>query len=295
MESGFPDDEFVGLYIALKPNEFVDLEVAASAAIAWCRTLKAASSAIESGYDYRVQLVEAKAGSSRWLAKIERSKINQFAKDTKAGFEKVPLILKLAAGLAVGAVVTGGPTLDFYFGDEGFTPKQLEQLQECQRRVAEDREVQAHRREIFRELLRDPNVTGLGSGLASGEDWKPAALIPANQFAEAEGLFAIQEPNKSTGERTLYQTLDVILVTPQLENAHRVWTFRQEGLPGRFSAVMRDARFLAALEASSIEERLRLNIPMRIRLEIKEILVDGEWRVKRKGRSILEVLAPVPY
>lgn len=294
MDSVVDDNDYVGLYIALKPEELVDLEVAAAAAIAWCRTLKAASQTMDSGYEYRVQLVEARPGSSKWLARIERSKINQVAEDMKTTWERLPAVIKIVAGLAVGLAVTGKPTWDYYLGDDGFTPKQLEQMQEMMTRTNQSPAVQAHRKEVFREVLRDPNITGLGSGIVRDNEWRSTPLIPANQFAEAEGLFALHDPDDGPTKRTLYQTLDVILVTPRLENAELVWTFRQEGLPGKFSALMKDTKFLAALESNKIEERLRLNIPMRIRLEIKETLINGQWRVQRKGRSILEVLSPAP-
>lgn len=55
---------------------------------------------------------------------------------------------------------------------------------------------------------------------------------------------------------------------------------------------MKDARFLTALERSAIRENLRFDIPMRVRLEIKQRHVDGAWKDKRKGRSVMEVMSP---
>lgn len=294
MELIFADGEAVSLFLDLKPNERVDLEVAASAAIQWSKAIKAASTAIEPGFEYRVRLIAAKTGSSKWLAKIERSQINQVVKDVRSGFEEVPLILKVAVAAAAFAVVTAVPTYDFYFGDDSFTPEQMEQIQEAFNKAASDPEVKAHRKAMYREVQRDTNIIGLGGGVPDTEDWRPPQIIPARRFAEADGLFEMHEPDVEDDNRTIFQTLDVILVTPRLVNAELAWTFRQEGIPGQFNAMMKDAKFLAALEASGIHETLRANIPMTIKLEIKEIRVNGEWKVKRRGRSVVAVLSPVP-
>jgi hypothetical protein len=55
---------------------------------------------------------------------------------------------------------------------------------------------------------------------------------------------------------------------------------------------MRDKKFLAALEDDQLRERLRVGIPMTIRLRVKEHKKDGAWVIKRKGRSVIEVISP---
>lgn len=288
----FPEDT-ISFYLDLKPNQIVDLEVAAKAAIEWSRAVKAAATAVDPTNDYRVSLVAAEPGSSRWLARIEKSTANQIAKDIQSGWEQVPFIVRTALALVVVIPLTAYPTYEFYFGSDGFNETELRQIEEIFKKVTNDPTVKLHQQQMYREVQRDPNITALGGGVPDGPDWKPPEMIPANRFAEAEGLFQPQK-DKQNDERVLSKTLDVILVTPRLENAQRAWSFRQEGIPGTFNAEMKDTNFLAALEQSGIQERLRANIPMRIRLEIKEEKVNGEWRIKRRGRSVVEVLSPSP-
>lgn len=284
----------VSLYVDLKPNEQIDLEVAARAAIEWAKLLKAASAAVEPDFNYRVVLVAAEPGSSKWLARIERSPINQAVKDIATGWQELPIILRTTVAVTAFVVVTGYPTYQTYFADDGFSPTQIEQLREMLDKTTDNPEVKTHRKAIYRELLRDRNVTGVGGGVPDRPEWRPPQMVPVGRFAEAEGLFeAFREPQEDDA-RTIYQTLDVVLVTAQLVNAHRAWTFRQEGIPGQFNAIMKDAKFLAALESKALQERLGTNIQMTIKLEIKEIRVDGKWKLKRGGRSVLEVLSPVP-
>ena len=284
----------VSLYVDLKPNEQIDLEVAARAAIEWAKMLKAASVAVEPDFVYRVVLVAAEPGSSKWLARIERSPINQAVKDISIGWQELPIILRYTVALTAFVIVTGYPTYKTYFADEGFTPTQLEQLREMLDKTTESPEVKILRRAMYRELQRDRNVTGVGGGVPDKPEWRPPQMIPVGRFGEADGFIeAFREPQEDNA-RTIYQTLEVILVTAQLVNAHRVWTFRQEGIPGKFNATMKDPHFLAALEKKALHERLGTNIQITIRLEIKEVRVDGKWRLKRGGRSVLKVLSPAP-
>ncbi|MBY0352670.1 hypothetical protein [Tabrizicola sp.] len=294
MVSEVATGEAVSLYLGLKPNEQVDLEVAATAAIEWARAIKAAANAAEPGYTYRVRLIAAKPGSNKWLAKVERSKINQAVKDMQEGYEQLPLVLRHAVAAAAVVIITGIPTYDYYFGDDRFTPEQVEQIEDAFRKAIADPEVQAHRKAMYKEVQKDPNITGVGGGVPDKDDWQPPEMIPATRFAEGDGLFELLDSDEEKKEDTSYVELDVILVTPQLVNAKRAWTFRQEGIPGKFSATMADLDFLSALDNSGIREPLRNNIPMRIRMEIKQELVGGEWRVKRRGRSVVRVLSPVP-
>lgn len=293
MEISIEDGEAVSLYFDLRPEKIIDLEVAARAAIEWSQAIKAASTAVDPSYEYRVGLIAAEPGSSKWLAKIERSRVNQAAKDIKQGFESIPLIMRLGVGLVVAIPTTIVPTYEHYFGDGGFTETQKAELDEIVRKASESPDVQEHQKSMYREVQKDPNITGVGGGVPTSKDWRPDFMLPASQFAEADGLFRAKEL-VGDEERTFFKTLDVVLVTPRLENAKRTWTFRQEGIPGTFGAIMADPEFLSALDSNKIRERFRLNIPMTIKLEIKEVKVDGEWRVKRRGRSVVKVISPSP-
>jgi hypothetical protein len=282
--------ELVSLYLDLKPSEEVDLEVAAEAAIRWARALKAAAAAVNPKYNYRVQLVAAEPGSKRWLAKIERSSVNQFAKQVKAGWDEVPLILRAGIALAVVIPLTVKPTINYWLGNDGFSESEKAYLREIIGTSVSDPAVKNYKKQMYTELQRDRNITGVGGGIPDRENWRPRDLVPANQFAMGTGLFEIQEEPEQ--EKTTSQELDVILVAPNLDNPKSTWVFRQDGISGHIRAVMADAKFLTALEQSSVKEAFRTHIPMKIRLQIKQIKVNDEWKVKNRGRSVVEVISP---
>lgn len=292
-------DGTLAFYLATKPGDLADLEIAAAAAIHWSKGIKAAATALNPKAEYRVTLVAARPGSSNWIAKIEtlcekveQSKANQIAERVKAGWQNLPVIARMAIGLAVVIPTTASPTIEYWFGDDGFSETQKREMADIYRQVVDAPAVEAHRKAIYKETPRDKKITGVGTGIPNGDDWKPSHILPANRFAEASGLFELEDAAENS-QRTVPQLLDVILVTPRLENARRAWTFRQEGIPGTFNAEMTDLTFLQALERpGGIRENMRANIPMRIELEIDQEKIGGEWKAKRRGRRIVKVISP---
>jgi hypothetical protein len=237
-----------------------------------------------------VQLVAAEPGSKRWLAKIERSKPNQLAKQIKAGWDSLPLIFRVGIALAVVIPVTAKPTYEYWTNSEGFSDQQKEELKEIFEKSSADPSVKTYKKQMYSEVQRDRNITGVGGGVPDKENWRPNHLVPASQFPFGTGLFEIQEDHEE--DRIAIQELDVILVAPNLDNPKSTWVFRQEGIPGQIRAIMADAHFLNALEQSSVKEAFRTHIPMKIRLQIKQTKVEGEWKVKKRGRSVVEVISP---
>lgn len=292
-------DGTLALYFATAPGELPDLEVAASAAIHWAKGLKAAATFLDPSAEYRVTLLEARPGSSNWIAKleelresIENSRVNQAVKRVQNGWKKVPVVIRAGIGLAIVVPTTAVPTIDYWFGDGGFSETQKREMEEIYRKVVDAPMVKAQRTAMYKEAPRDRKITGVGTGLPTDDHWKPKHVLPADRFAEADGLFDMQAV-EDFRTRTVPQTLDVILVTPRLENARRAWTFRQEGIPGTFNAEMMDPTFLQALDRpGGIRETMRANIPMRIELEIDQEKSGGEWKVRRRGRRVTKVISP---
>lgn len=284
------DRKLVSLFLETQPAEEVDLEIAALAAIEWARALKAGARAIDDSKEYRVSLVAAEPGSKRWLAKIEESEANQAVVRAYRKWQNVPLIIRLGLMAVIVLPVTAKDTWDVYFGEEEFSETQLKQLREIRDQAGADPETVKHKQEMFRQCQRDRSISGLGGGVPDKEEWRPKEIIPANRFPEGAGLFELQEEEPE--EKSVYQTLDVILVSPNLDNPRLTWIFRQDGIPGTIPATMADERFLRALENSQVREEFHSPIHMKIKLKIVQIFKDGEWKVKHGGRSVVEVLSP---
>lgn len=281
-------EDTLSLYFGVRPGERADLEVVAAAAIAWSEGLRAAARAVDPDIELRVELVDADQGShivNTILTWVERH-IEPHLERIERGAARAPRTRKLLVALAAFAAFTAPSTYDLYFGDPDFTENDREMLRELSAKVANDAAVIEARKKMFRAAEREPKITGLG--IKDTPDSEPIIVVPANQFAEGGGLWSDQE--RMIDSRTLNPVLDVVLVRPALVHTPRNWTFRIDGLP-EFEATMKDRKVLDAM-SSGIPLRMREGIPMKIRMEVKEVMVDGEWRLVRGGRSVLEVLSP---
>lgn len=281
-------DNRLSLYFDLVEGEKADLEIVSAAAIAWVEGLRAVAQAYDPNSDVRVQLVDADESSLIYNTLVEwfDRHVGKNLEHVVDGWDGMPRGRKLALGLAMFIVVTGYPTYDFYFGED------LDEADValCNRIIEQTKDepsVQTARRKLYRTLEREPAIKGIG--IKETSDGKPLAVVPSEQFAGEGGLWQVMEGDVQ--ERVVTQVLDVILVKPALVHNPRSWTFKPDGLP-EFEAVMRDGKMLHAIRESGFPERLREGIPMTIRLEVREVQVDGQWRATRGGRSVMRVLSP---
>lgn len=282
------DDNSISLYFGLKEGRHADLEVAAAAAIEWVQIVRAAAIAIDPEADIRVELIDASESSLRFNAIFDWAE-SQLEKIDK-GSSRYPRLRKLAIALAAFVIIDAPDTYQQYFGED----KQIEiqetdreLLEEWLERMREADDLEKPKRRFYRTLERDPAIKEVG--ISESRESEPILKIPSTEFAERGGLWAIVEEE---AEYTSQSIIDVYLISPALVSKPRSWKFQPiDGSP-EFNAVMRDRRFLEALQESHIQEKLRVGIQMKIRLEIAQEKINGVWRVKHMGRSVIEVLSP---
>lgn len=281
-------DNELSLYFQLANGQKADLEVVASAAIAWVESLRAVAQSVDANSDVKVELVDAEEGSlvfNTIIAWFDRT-IGDKLERVHDGFHAMPRGRKLALALALFIIVTGYPTAHFYLGDD-LTDEDRALLEEIVEQVRGDPAVETAKRKFFRTVEREPAITAVG--IKEHSDDRPLVMIGSEHFAEAGGLWS--EAEEDAQERVVTHVLDVVLVKPALVHTPRSWTFKPEGLP-EFDAVMRDGVVLQAIRDSGFPERLREGIPMTIRIEAREVLVNGQWRAKHGGRSVMRVISP---
>ncbi|MEQ8733943.1 MAG: hypothetical protein RIC29_03400 [Rhodospirillaceae bacterium] len=278
------DGNSISLYFDLKPGEKADLEIVAEAALKWAETVKLAARLIEPNAKIRIELLDAEPGSLRLNTVLDW--LEEQLERIETGSGRHRRLRNLAIALA--AFVASATATELIFGNETLQLEDADRqlLQELLEKIGEAPEVQDNTRRFYRVLERDSSITAIG--VSESRKDPPLILVPSDQFPERGGLFALQEDED---ERVIYSTLEVTLVSPVLLNTPRAWTFRMEGLP-EFTAIMGDANFLAALDDAHVHESLRNGITMKIKLEIKEQKVRGEWKVKSKGRKVLKVISP---
>lgn len=279
----------ISLYFQLRDGEKADLEIVSAAAIAWVESLRAVARSYDPDSDVKVELVDADESSL-----IFNTIIDWFDRNVEARIERLdrgggrlPRTKKLALALALFLIVTGYPTYEFYFGESDFTDEDRAMLTELLKRAKADPAVETSKRKFFRTIEREPAITAVG--IKENPDSAPLIVIPNDLFPEASGLWVAGESD--VPEQVSRPVLDVVLVKPALVHTPRAWTFKPEGLP-EFEAVMRDPLVLKAIQENGLPERLREGISMTIRLEVREVFVDGQWKLVRGGRSVIRVISP---
>lgn len=146
-------------------------------------------------------------------------------------WQNVPLIIRLGLTAVIVLPITAKDTFDVYFGDNGLSETELEQLREVRDQAADDPQTVKHKQEMFRQCQRDRSITGLGGGVPDREQWRPREIIPGNRFAEGAGLFEHEEEEPE--EKPIYPMLDVILVAPNLDNPRLTWVFGRKAFPAQ--------------------------------------------------------------
>lgn len=276
----------LSLYFDLRSGENADLEVISQAALHWVAALRAAAREIDPSAEIKVEFVDATEGSLSLNTMLEWAEGH--LERIEKGSGKYWRVKRLAIAAAVFVVVTGIPTYQHYVGHEtvDLSDEDRERIDELIKLVGDKPLVEESRRKFFQAIEKDQSIQAVGVTETPGT--RPIHLIPSSQFAELGGLWLPEEENE---QRTIWPILDVTLISPVLMNKPRVWRFRPDGLP-EFSAKMRDERFLAALEQDHVRERLRIGIPMTIRLKVEEQKAGGVWVEKPRGRSVVEVISP---
>ena len=279
----------LGLYFQLRSGEKADLEVISSAAIAWVETLRATARAIDPEADICVELVDADESSLLFntVVKWFEANVERRLERLERGGKRLPRTRKLALALAIFVVTTGIPTYHEYFGTPDFTDEDRARMKHIEEMLNRDVAVQTAKRKFFRTLEREPSVTGVG--IKESPDTEPIFMVPSDQFAAAGGLWAIED--EGVQQQITQPVMEVILVKPALVHTPRSWTFKPDGLP-EFDAMMRDAKVLQAIQDKRFPEQLREGIRMTIRLEVREVLIDGQWKAVRGGRSVIRVITP---
>lgn len=277
------DGRNLGLYFSLRPGESADLEVISRASIAWVEAIRAAVQLVEPESDIRVKVVDADEGSLLLNAIIEW--IDEQIDAGADWVDSLPRSRRLMIIFAVFMVFTAGPAYDTYFGDDEEVAQAA--IDATLERIKADPDFLKKKKRFYREIEKDPAITGVG--IKNDVSEAPAIYIESKHFAEAGGLWS--DAQEDTQERTTSTVVDVVLVKPALVGEARSWEFEAPGI-GKFNAIMQDGNVLRAMKDAGLPERLREGIPMKVRLEVREIASDGTWKIAPKGRVIKRVLSP---
>lgn len=273
----------VSLYFKLEEGQSADLEIISEAAIAWVETLRAAAQAVFPESDVKVELVNVDQSSAIFNTLVDWFDRN--ADQIVRGYDRQPRGRRVVLALAVFTITAAYPTYDVMFGDD-FTAEDRAMLKRIEEQTRNDPAVRTARGKFYRIVERERVIEAVG--IKEEPKAEPIVLKESKSFEHDDGLFTVES---DIPERVTQSVHEVVLVKPALVHTPRSWTFKPDGLP-EFDAVMRDGKVLNAIQTRGFPEQMREGIRMTIRIETREVLVEGQWKLVRGGRSVMRVIDP---
>lgn len=281
-------DDTISLKFGLKKGATADLEIISAAAIAWVEALRAAAQAVDPDSDVRVELVNVDQSSAIYnvIADWFDRNVDPHLERVAKGYERSSRSKKAVLGLALFTITTAVPTYEAYFGD-AYTDVDRERDKRIEEKLNKSLALETARQKFYRTLERERAVTSVS--IQERPDSEPIVTVSSGDFPIAGGLFAPEA--EGAQERITQSVLEVVLVKPALVHTPRSWTFKPDGL-SEFDAVMRDAKVLQAIQDKGFPAAMREGVRMTIRIEAREVSIDGQWKLVRGGRSVMRVITP---
>ncbi|KQX55446.1 MULTISPECIES: hypothetical protein [unclassified Ensifer] len=270
------------LYLDLNEGQKADLEVVAKAALAFDAAVKEIAFVLDPGAVIRVELESGTEGSLSL-----NSIISAIGPMNRVRLQAIAFALLTWFGAETASYVYSA-ILDQIKGDEQALQLSEEQIKEMSEQVAKICEGKVGARQvgdIFKELEKDPAVRGVG--VTTNKDKKPRYVVPRSQFQERSR--SISETQEVTSARTTTGVQTLTLISPVLVEGPRKWKFRSGQV--EFGATVKDADFVQRVLAGR-ELPMAAGIVLKVKLTVKEEMIDEVWHVKE--RIVEEVLEVVP-
>lgn len=275
--------EPISLYIALEEGQKADLEVVARAAEAFVEAIRELAFVLDPALEIRVELLSGTESSLSLNSLIRIIKGDSVAElSVKAViFAVIWWFTQHTLEWSFDKVmdeITGQSSPTVHISEDDKNDIATKVVKAIEGRVA-----QPQIQRVYRELERDPAVSGVGA--TQNPDRKPPTIVPRDKFAISGGYTEVLE----TPTRRRRVTIErLLIVSPVLKKGKRKWKFAFR--EGEFGAPIKDE--------ASMQMLLSGVLPMREGIEIDAELETVE---EKRGtvwvpveRNILRILRPVP-
>jgi hypothetical protein len=283
-------DEIV-LHFEVAPGFHPDTRIVAQALLKWVVLVEQAAKAIDPSDKIELEIVGNDKGSLRFPQIIKFAE--RGIENIDAAWADYPHLKRAVLGSAhvfatgiVGGLIQVSMTPEVQKVQIVGSDRPI--YEEMERRVAESESVRAANREFYRTIERERSITGVG--VAPDRISDPYEIIPRSEFQTRSGLWTIESDVDREHIKT--DVWDVVLLKAPFSHKKLRWQFSRDGLP--FSALMQDAKFLAAVKDGRVPITLQEGVIMRIEVEYTERLEGQAWKANPKSRRVVRVLEPQP-
>lgn len=279
----------LSLYLDLEPGQVADLEVVASAALAWAAAIRETAYILDPSIEVRVELASGTAGS------LSLNAILRSVRDTVTDKQTIRTIIITALVWAFQETAswTYGQILDALKGEDaapvaaGLSDEDKEDIARRVAKALEGKVATSEIQRMYRALERDPAIKGVGATTTPGK--RPAIIVPRQSFPQKAGHGEVKI--ETVTKRTVPQTLHVTLIRVVLvEDGGRRWRFKTGQT--EFSANMKDQEFLQRLLTGATPVPMVTGIEMDIELETTEELRGGVWVATQRDVTHVVRLRP---
>jgi len=111
-------------------------------------------------------------------------------------------------------------------------------------------------------------------GVSSVHGQRPHNVVDRAEFRARSNTAVVED--ETSERRTTKRRAKVTLVSPILKAVERSWRFQEQG-QDEYGAVMKDQKFLEAIEQGAVTIPLRAGVEMDIALTIREEKAGGVW------------------
>ncbi|MGY0793234.1 hypothetical protein ACW7BJ_28030 [Azospirillum argentinense] len=293
----------VTFYIDLEPGELADIEVVARSSLAFASAVREIAYIIDPSTELRISIASGTEGSLTLnsfvdFAKNGRSKVKKalwaivvvcaasFAQDLREAL--IERLMKSEDIREVFEVIKGYTGIDLTKDESGITDDDAKRIGKQVVEILKNASDVEAFRPVFREVLRDDAIRGVGVGIEHGE--RPQQIVPRERFHEFATSSEINDLDG--GKRTKKEPVTVRLISPVLLHGDRKWKFT--GKDGEFSASIKDLSFLEDALSGRHPIPMVYGVEMDIILQTVEEKEDGLWKpTDRKVIDVLEVRPPI--
>jgi hypothetical protein len=279
----------ISLYLQLEENKTADLEVIARASLAFASAIKEVAYIIDPRLEIRVELLSGTEGSLS---------LNSFLRNIS---KKPGEAITLGAIALIVLSWFGNHALDYAFEKsmdavaeafhletgEKFSEAQKAELAAIVQKAEALRPAEPQVQRVYREIERDPTITGIGATSVAGE--RPDVILPRTEFRARAGQGRPVE--ETLQRRVMAQQVRVGLISPVLIPGNRRWKLK--GPQGEFGAVIKDQAFINSVLSGTTSVRMKTGIEMVVELETVEEFKNGVWEiVERDVTEVYDLIEP---
>lgn len=266
-------DNYLNFYIELEPGKLADLEVVAKSSLSFSEVVKEIAYVVDPSLVIRLEFESGTEGSLsvNSVVKFLRQQVyDPFVRKT------VIIAVLVWFGQEAGSALLGDTVLGLIKDDPAISEDDAERIAEKVTEILERKIGKKSVQKVFREVKKDPNITGIGASNQKGA--KPKSIVPKNEFS-ARSSDKIEEQEALHRVRT--ERMILTLISPVLQKSSNKWRFNSKD--GNIYIGIKDEAFLDSIVTGKADIKMKSGIVFLADVEIEEEFKYEVWNIRERN------------